>query len=124
MKEKQLAEAIKKEKLQKQSLALYQKEKKSREESGDTQQPALGGVNEFMENYIKKYSDTNGENEVDDLMKSTFFGHDQIDQETGELNEEGKFWLSGLAGKSAMNGGAQDDSTDQVQQFMDENSEF
>lgn len=77
-----------------------------------------------MENYIKKYSDTNGENEVDDLMKSTFFGHDQIDQETGELNEEGKFWLSGLAGKSAMNGGAQDDSTDQVQQFMDENSEF
>ena len=79
-------------------------------------------------------SDPMVENEfsVDDITKSTFFGHDALNS-AGELNEDGKFWLSGLAGfnqfgtKSPFFDHDQSESQfniNQEENLLDQNPEF
>ena len=77
----------------------------------------------LVENMANEFSMSN----IDDFTKSTFFGHDALNS-AGELNEDGKFWLSGLAGMnlkaSISDEGEQQLNINQEENLLDQNPEF
>lgn len=81
-------------KLQTENFKLFEKERKAKE--------LLANLKSAQRMIITDPMVNPGEEDIDDITKSTFFGHDQFDS-AGEFNDDGKFWLSGLAGIQAMN---------------------